>query len=325
MIIGGLVAASSALVRAIDTTVPTLSASPDVGGPGFEFTLTVDDCVEGDSVSFEVYFQFETVGCDGGVATSSEFQATFPPGEQTVFATVSDGPLLLQDPIEPCDESGDRPCTVTTTIDVLPASLTADPDEGEPGFGFTMTLENCGIDPIVFDSIDLAIESDPGQVVEFVVPETGEEQEAICLLADGQVTSDQFEAPDEVGEYLVYAFFPNVRVGQEPGEGDLPPECDETTDNFNCAAYATITVTEPVETTTTTTTTTTEAPTTTTEAPTTTVAPPTTVDDADAEPPVLTLPATGPGDTGGIAGVAALALLFGGGLLVIAGTRRRSI
>lgn len=170
VIIGGLVAASSALVRAIDTTVPTLSASPDVGGPGFEFTLTVDDCVEGDSVSFEVYFQFETVGCDGGVATSSEFQATFPPGEQTVFATVSDGPLLLQDPIEPCDESGDRPCTVTTTIDVLPASLTADPDEGEPGFGFTMTLENCGIDPIVFDSIDLAIESDPGQVVEFVVP-----------------------------------------------------------------------------------------------------------------------------------------------------------
>lgn len=164
-----------------------------------------------------------------------------------------------------------------------------------------------------------------GQDVVFVLPETGQEEEAFCPQPEGTVTSGTFTAPDEAGEYVVYALFPLPEMEFRALQQDeLPTQCPEEGEAFDCAVFASITVEEspPV----------TDPPVTdppVTDPPATdppvTVAPPTTIDDGATEPvaPVPELPATGPGSTA-VASAAIWLVLFGTGLVIVAGTRRRS-
>ncbi len=328
----GALALPTALAGALpaEPTVPSLTVSPEEGPPGFEFAMTVTDCIEDEPVRFTLtQFVNPTVDitCEDGTA-SAVLAAPNVAGTYGVGARVGDPGDVFSFP--ECEEDSSGTCWVYSEITVLPPSLTASPASGEPGFGFTMTVENCGTQFFEPSSVSTA-EVGLGQDVVFVLPETGQEEEAFCPQPGGTVTSGTFTAPDEADEYVVYALFPLPEMEFLALQQDeLPLDCAQAEEPFDCAVFATVTVEEPPPAT--------DPPVTdppatdppATDPPATdppaTTAPPTTVDDGATEPaaPIVELPATGSGSSGAAA-AAILLVALGGALLAFAGTRRRSV
>jgi hypothetical protein len=330
----GAVALPATLTGALTDppTIPALTISPAEGPPGFEFTMSVTGCEGDEPVRFTYVagsLVFVDTTCDDGTASAD---LTGPNFAGTFEAGVRVGDPGGEFSFPECEEDPTGTCWVFSEITVLPPSLTASPSSGEPGFEFTMTVENCGAQFFEPESVSTA-ETGVGQDVVFVLPETGQDEQAFCGQPGGTVTSGTFTAPDEAGEYVVYALFPlpewDVRAVQQD---DMPTPCPEADEPFDCAVFASITVEEPPPVT--------DPPVTdppatdppvtdppVTDPPATDppadTAPPTTVDEGAVDPvaPVPELPATGPGASGA-ASAAIVLVLFGAGLIVVAGSRR---
>jgi LPXTG-motif cell wall-anchored protein len=189
------------------------------------------------------------------------------------------------------------------------ASLVVSPEQGQPGFEFTMTVEPC---PGGYD-------------LEFVVP--GDTDTATCPLPNGFTafqSSKTFTAPATPGTYDVYVV---LRFGLVPASfvmqednGDLPVDCLEVQfDADECALYGEITVLEPEATTTTTV----VDETTTTVAETTT-----TLDDSGVPVPTTaptgTLPATGNSGSSVPVSMALVVLLAGIAMIAVTRARRNA-
>ncbi|TVR27833.1 MAG: hypothetical protein EA389_01695 [Ilumatobacter sp.] len=310
-------------------SLPEVSVSVSQGPPGFLFSMSATGCIEGEQVRFSVEGDFDVDSCSpDGTAGVIDLRAPNAPGTYTAFASFGDGPAFGT-----CEaRNGERPCSVTAEITVLPPSLSVAPSSGEPGFGFTMTVENCGAQFFLPSSVGLDEAFASGQEVVFVLPETGQTDDAFCQQPTGTVTSGTFTAPATPGDYVVYAYFPEPDFSQFGLlQEQLPPDCVEVEESFGCAVFGQITVVAATTTTEAPETTTTVTPTTaapTTAAPTTAApitvepSPIVTVDDGGAEAPApeLTLPATGSGESWGLSGAAVALLLLGGTLLAV--TRR---
>jgi LPXTG-motif cell wall-anchored protein len=196
-----------------------------------------------------------------------------------------------------------------------PPDLVVTPDQGQPGFEFTMAVEPC---PGGYD-------------LEFVVP--GDTDTASCPTNGFAAfqTSKTFMAPVTPGTYdvyvvLQYGLVPASFVMQD--NGALPVDClDVQFDADVCALYGEITVLEPEATTTTTVvdeTTTTVVETTTTVVDETT----TTLDDSGVPVPTTaptgTLPATGNSGSSVPVSMALVVLLAGIAMIAVTRARRNA-
>lgn len=243
-LIGALIAVGSAVTRAGGAPdLPNLSVSPGQGPPGFEFTMTVSQCIDGEAVTFNVGADAEpdpeeppveeppeietsetseTTCVDG--AASADVTAPTSFGIHPVEAILdgvngnrNDTGLLdvgTQE-FDPCAPGGERPCRLGATILVTPPTLEVTPDSGEPEFEFTMTVEDCA------NALDLIlVDVDPQRVaveidVDFFTFEGSEVD--LGAIADedigvpceeessSEAVSKTFTAPDGPGVYPVLA------------------------------------------------------------------------------------------------------------------------